>query len=169
MAKNLIILVVVAVIGFVVYGYARGLGDRAVEERGQSRTTVSDEDIIEKNGGGSEDNENEVDNNIGPEVGYVLQGQVVMGPTCAGPEVEGEECPDVGFETEISIREASTEKVISRVSTTALGEFNTILPSGKYELHAAPDNMLPSCTPLVVTVPSISIKNVLITCDSGIR
>ena len=173
MAKQFAILIIVVVVGLFAYEIARDVGDSATEERSEKQS-LQEKPSEDSFGEGADPDDPksdpEPDNfvNRNPEVGFMLDGQVLASPTCP-VEREDQPCPDEGFLTEVDVYDNETDVLIETVSTTGKGEFTTILPTGVYRLLVESESVFPDCPPLIVTVPSASINDITIMCDSGIR
>lgn len=97
-----------------------------------------------------------------------IEGQTLMGPTCAGPVRIDTPCPDLPVQATIAVLNASTEQV-AQVHSDGLGLFTVFLPPGTYTLQPEPLNVLQRAEPLSVTVIAGQMISVTITYDSGIR
>ena len=99
--------------------------------------------------------------------GSRLEGLVVIGPTCAGPQLRDSACvaPLVGVT--VRLLDASG-RVAAEAVTDATGAFVVAAPDGRYQLKV----MVPKitrCEALEVSLPRPNAAPLRITCDNGMR
>lgn len=95
-----------------------------------------------------------------------------MGPTCPvmrDPPDPG--CADRPYKTTVLVYQSAVPEniVFAKTDTDADGKFTISLPPGAYRVEAEGGNVLPRCSPWVGSVGPNEIKNITISCDTGIR
>lgn len=101
-----------------------------------------------------------------------VTGEVVLGPTCPvehNPPLPG--CEPKPYPTTVEIRPVSPSESYAALNTDSLGDFKISLPPGTYYFNAQSQSSMPypRCSPEQVSVTAGEVKNVTITCDTGIR
>ncbi len=97
-----------------------------------------------------------------------IQGVVLRGPMC--PVVRlGEECGDAPYETEVVVSRATPYKVFATMKSDRDGKFLINLPPGDYLVSASNEGISKTCDTVSVTVSPEELKNITISCDTGIR
>jgi len=96
-----------------------------------------------------------------------ISGIVLVGPQCPVVRV-GEECPDKPYEADIDVYDASGA-FVTRVRSDVYGEFFVDVPAGDYRLEPRSPGVLPSASPIDVTVLDGRTTRVVVQYDSGIR
>ncbi len=98
-----------------------------------------------------------------------INGTVLRGPMCPVVRI-GEECPDAPYETEVVISRVNTpSKVFTTMRSDKNGKFLINLPPGDYYVSALNDGISKTCDSVLVSVGSDEVKNINISCDTGIR
>lgn len=100
-----------------------------------------------------------------------IRGVVTRGPMCPVVRV-GEECPDVPYETGIIVSHIDTpSKIFATISQRSDkdGKFLINLPPGDYMVNAVNDGISKTCDSVLVSIGPDEIKNINISCDTGIR
>src|SRR3989344_4694049 len=94
---------------------------------------------------------------------------VLRGPMCPVVRV-GEECPDAPYGTKVLISRMSTSsEIFATVQSGNDGKFLINLPPGDYVANATNEGISKICSPVSVSIGSDEIKNINISCDTGIR
>ena len=100
-----------------------------------------------------------------------VHGTVLRGPICPvmqNPPQPG--CDDQPFETTIQIFYSNKKgQLFAEGLTDKNGVFSFALPPGEYTVKAVSETVFPKCTPLDISVNPNEIKDVVISCDTGIR
>ena len=97
-----------------------------------------------------------------------LSGQVTIGPSCSGPEREGQPCPSVGFAA-ITVQLLSEDgRVAGETVTDAQGRFSITAPPGRYRAQVVVPKVT-RCPSLAVELPRPGAALLVIDCDSGRR
>lgn len=97
-----------------------------------------------------------------------VEGIVLAGPACGGPEDVGSPCPDKPTRAEISLTSQSSGKVEGVALAREDGRFRTTVAPGVYVLTAQPSGAL-FCKPMNVTVAKGKFTKVTVSCDTGVR
>ncbi|KKU81315.1 MAG: hypothetical protein UY07_C0021G0020 [Parcubacteria group bacterium GW2011_GWA1_47_8] len=98
-----------------------------------------------------------------------IKGLVTLSPTCPVERMPPEpQCAPKPYQTEVKVFDVKGSKIIKSTRTGSDGSFAVTLPVGNYKIQAGTENRLPSCSPIVVTLPAETIL-VDISCDTGIR
>jgi hypothetical protein len=97
-----------------------------------------------------------------------IQGTVLIGPACPGPQRAEQPCPDEPYQARLTILDQSNQ-VVAEVQTEADGQFRLKLPPGTYTIQPEPGNPLPQASDLSVMVADGTYTTVQILYDSGIR
>ena len=98
-----------------------------------------------------------------------IRGVVLRGPMCPVVRV-GEECPDAPYGTKVLISRMSTSsEIFATVQSGNDGKFLINLPPGDYVANATNEGISKICSPVSVSIGSDEIKNINISCDTGIR
>ena len=99
-----------------------------------------------------------------------IRGTVMLGPTCpVMRDPPDPNCADRGYATKISVFRASNNNLVATTKSDAQGIFEVSLPAGAYIVSAEGGQMLPSCSPVHVTVSANNYVSATIQCDTGIR
>jgi hypothetical protein len=96
-----------------------------------------------------------------------LAGIVTVGPTCGGPQREGQQCSQPLVGVEVRLTDARNRIVASAV-TDAAGRFVLSAPAGHFKLGAG-KGKLPACPVLDVELPLRPDRSMHLVCDSGMR
>ena len=99
--------------------------------------------------------------------GSRLEGLVVVGPTCAGPQLRDSDCvaPLVGVT--VRLLDASG-RVAAEAVTDAAGAFVIAAPAGRYQLKVMVPKII-RCEVLAVVLPRPNAAPLRISCDNGMR
>lgn len=99
-----------------------------------------------------------------------ISGKTVVDGGCPVVQ-ENSPCPEVPIEAKITITKTGSDSVIKTISTDSKGKFTIALDKGEYSFRAVntTGSMLPTATPLTVSVPDGKAQTITITFDSGIR
>lgn len=109
------------------------------------------------------------DNASGDKNTGTIKGLVTLSPICPVERMPPEpKCAPKPYQTEVKVFNAKGSKIIKSTQTGSDGSFSVTLPIGNYKIQAGAENRLPSCLPVVVTLPAGTIS-VDISCDTGIR
>ncbi len=102
--------------------------------------------------------------------GSGIEGVVTLGPTCPAVEI-GKECPSRPFETNLSIREVSSDRIVATVRSGPDGRFRVDLPPGAYIVEPPEVKVIaaPRAKPLRVTVEMNRYTRVELKFESGVR
>lgn len=97
-----------------------------------------------------------------------LFGQLLLGPTCAGPEREGQTCPSAPWaDTTLQLRNEAGVLVGQAVSDSQ-GRFAIRAPAGRYRLVVVVPKVT-RCPSPEVDLPTRSAQPLVVDCDSGRR
>lgn len=96
-----------------------------------------------------------------------VTGTVLVGPSCAGPQREGQQCtlPLVGVEVWLT---DTHQRTVASAVTDAAGRFALTASAGRYTLSAG-KTKLPKCPVLEVELPLRPDTPLHVECDSGMR
>jgi major membrane immunogen (membrane-anchored lipoprotein) len=97
-----------------------------------------------------------------------LEGQVLIGPTCAGPARVGSNCEDQPFQAVITVNSPKGERIV-QIQTNKEGRFKIPLAPGEYILHPESPSVMPFAGEQTVTVEIGKFTQVVVNYDSGIR
>jgi hypothetical protein len=101
--------------------------------------------------------------------GQGVRGIVLLGPHCP-VVVEGEECPDTPYETELVVMAPDGASVVKRFASDAYGLFEVLLPVGEYAITSPSGTQLPFCSSgRTFFVVEGKITEITVVCDTGIR
>ncbi len=95
-------------------------------------------------------------------------GQLLIGPTCAGPEREGQTCPSVPY-TDITVqllRESGA--VAGQAVSDGRGRFLITAAPGRYRVQVMAPKVI-RCPSPDLELPFRAAKPLVIDCDSGRR
>jgi hypothetical protein len=99
-----------------------------------------------------------------------VQGRVVAGPTCPGPQRTSVMCPDPGIKTRV---QAFSEggRILKSVATDDHGRFRMLLTPGRYGLRARLESAVMPADPLLyrVVVRRERFAKVVIRLHTGLR
>jgi hypothetical protein len=103
-----------------------------------------------------------------PAANSAVTGQVILSPTCPGPQQPGQVCegPYVGVTVQIL---DATGTVVATTTTDAQGAFSVPVVGGNYTVHIVTGAVLPSCPDTPAMAPNFEAASVVVTCDTGIR
>jgi len=99
--------------------------------------------------------------------GSGVQGQVLIGPTCAVVQ-QGQACPDQPYQATLTVNSSSGVR-ITQVQTDAQGHFRIPLVPGQYVLHPESPNGVPFASDQSFSVVTGQYTQVTVNYDSGIR
>ncbi len=97
-----------------------------------------------------------------------IAGVVSRGPMCPVARV-GEECPDAPYETDVVVSRTIPPKVFATIRSGKDGTFLINLPPGDYSVNAVNDGISKTCESVSLSVGPDEVKNIHISCDTGIR
>ena len=101
--------------------------------------------------------------------GQGIRGTVLLGPLCP-VVVEGEECPDTPYETDLVVTTSEGARVVKRFSSDPNGSFEVLLPVGEYAISSPQGTQLPYCSSnSTFFVAAGQITQLTVYCDTGIR
>ncbi|MGH2583140.1 MAG: hypothetical protein ACRDFQ_09640 [Anaerolineales bacterium] len=101
--------------------------------------------------------------------GQGIRGTVLLGPHCP-VVVEGEDCPDTPYETDLVATTPDGTRVIKRFSSDANGIFEVFLPVGEYAIISPQGTQWPYCSSNgAFFVTAGQITELTVYCDTGIR
>ncbi len=99
-----------------------------------------------------------------------VRGIVSLGPTCpVMRDPPDPECADRPYATNVSVYRRGSTQVFATTKSDAKGAFQFSLPPGNYTLTARGGQVMPTCSPVDVTVAPSGYKTADISCDTGIR
>ena len=101
-----------------------------------------------------------------------VRGQVTLGPTCPVERIPPDpNCADKPYTTSVQVIEVGSPKSspFAVAETNEEGNFQIMLPPGDYALQPIGGNPMPFCETQNVTIEPGVIKDVNLSCDSGIR
>ena len=96
-----------------------------------------------------------------------IEGLVLLGPTCPGPQRQGQVC-ERPYEASITVLDQRGREV-TRLRTAADGNFRVSLAPGTYTLRPESPELLPRASEQQVTVEPGKLTRVEIRYDTGIR
>jgi hypothetical protein len=97
-----------------------------------------------------------------------LSGQLLIGPTCAGPEREGQACPSAPWaDTKVQLR-GEGGAVVGQTLSDGQGRFSIAAPAGRYRLVVLVPKVT-RCPSPEVDLPMRSADPLVLDCDSGRR
>jgi hypothetical protein len=102
-----------------------------------------------------------------PSARVSISGSVTAGPTCPVERI-GHPCAPTPVRAEVKAMSVGGANEASS-PTDAEGHYAFTLPPGSYTFVVVKGSMFPRCTALPVTVSSVALSDVDITCDTGIR
>jgi hypothetical protein len=97
-----------------------------------------------------------------------IEGQVLIGPTCAGPVRVESNCEDQPYQTTLTVTSPKGERIV-QIKTDEEGRFKVPLVAGVYILHPESPNTLPFAGEQRVTVEEGKFTQVIVNYNSGIR
>ncbi len=98
-----------------------------------------------------------------------IRGMVTIGPTCpVMREPPDPQCADKPYQASLRIKNQAG-KVVIEVKTNKDGTFKFDLPPGQYTIENAAGGVMPSLSPVTVTVGQNGYQEVNLQFDSGIR
>ena len=108
-----------------------------------------------------------------------VSGIVLLGPTCpviqeslpAGRQVPDLNCADKPYKTTVQVIAIGSPQSspFAVVESDYQGQYRVMLPPGEYGLQPVGGNPLPRCETKNVTIEPNVIKEVNLSCDTGIR
>lgn len=104
--------------------------------------------------------------------GSGVRGQVTLGPTCPVQRNPPDpNCADRSYQTTIQVIAIGSPKnsPFTTVQTDNDGKYQVMLPPGAYGLQPVGGNPFPRCATTNVTVEPNVIKEIDLSCDTGIR
>jgi len=102
-----------------------------------------------------------------PATGSGIEGLVLLGPTCPGPQRQGQSC-ERPYEATITVLDQQGHEV-TQVRTAVDGTFRLQLAPGTYTLRPRSPGLLPRASEQEVTVEPGRLTRVDIRYDTGIR
>jgi len=102
-----------------------------------------------------------------PDTASGIEGLVLIGPTCPGPQRQGQVC-ERPYEASITVLDRQGRE-ITRFRTAADGTFRLQLAPGTYDLRPESPGLLPRASEQEVTVKPGKLTRVDIRYDTGIR
>lgn len=99
--------------------------------------------------------------------GSRLEGLVVVGPTCAGPQLRDSDCVASLVGVTVRLLDASG-RVAAEAVTDAAGAFVVAAPAGRYQLQVMVPKII-RCVAVEVTLPRPDAVPLRISCDNGMR
>ena len=99
--------------------------------------------------------------------GSGIQGQVLLGPMCAGVP-EGQECPDQPFQATLTVTDRNGVQ-ITQFQTDNQGRFQVLLLPGEYILHPESPNGIPFAGDQSFVVETGQYTQITVHYDSGMR
>jgi hypothetical protein len=178
---NIIVLTIVAIIIIIIIGFA--LWQKFVKEEAPSVINISNFEECASAGYPVAESyprqcfyNNQtfveiIDQNILPFDSGVA-GQVLLGPTCPGPEdPSNPNCDDKPYQITIQVVVIGSPQSspFATVETDKDGNYKIMLPPGEYALNPIENSQHPICESISVTVKPNLISNANISCDTGIR
>ncbi len=97
-----------------------------------------------------------------------IEGHVLIGPACPGPERVGNPCPDKPYQATLTVLNASGQ-VVTTIQSDVDGYFKVALEPGTYTLRPESPNVMPRAAEQSVTVTAGQFTQVKVNYDSGIR
>ncbi len=101
-----------------------------------------------------------------------VAGIVLLGPTCPVQRITPDpSCADKPYKTIVQVIAVGSPKsaAFAIVESNDQGQYKAMLPPGEYALQPIGGNPLPRCETKNVTVEPGVIKEVNLSCDTGIR
>jgi len=101
--------------------------------------------------------------------GQGIRGTVLLGPHCP-VVVEGKECPDTPYETDLVLTTSDGAREVTRFSSDASGFFQVLLPVREYAIRSPQGTQLPYCSSNgTFNVLEGQMTEIVVHCDTGIR
>ena len=97
-----------------------------------------------------------------------IEGQTLIGPTCAGPVRVDSNCDDEPYQATLTVLSPKGERIV-QVQTDEDGRFKIPLQPGEYILHPESPDVLPVAAEQTVVVKEGKFTQVIVNYDSGIR
>ena len=97
-----------------------------------------------------------------------IEGQVLIGPTCAGPVRVDSNCEDQPYQATLTVSSPTGERIV-QVQTDEDGRFKIPLQPGEYILHPESPDVLPVAGEQTIVVEEGKFTQVIVNYDSGIR
>lgn len=97
-----------------------------------------------------------------------IEGHVLIGPACPGPERVDNPCPDKPYQATLTILNSNRE-IATTVQSDTNGYFKLSLEPGTYILRPESPGVMPSAPEQTVTVVAGQFTQVNVSYDSGIR
>ena len=112
-----------------------------------------------------------IDSNPAPvvETGKII-GKVLLGPTCPVERIPPDpNCAPKPYQTTVKVIDYSSSALVKETESDAGGNFQTVLPPGKYDVYAGGGSVYPRCSPQTVEVNTGKVAEITLYCDTGIR
>lgn len=98
-----------------------------------------------------------------------VEGLVLIGPTCPGPQTDDPECADKPYPLLFTVTDSKNETILAEVQTGVDGMFRIALPPGEYNLNPILTGRFPVGYPTLVKVEAEKFTKVTIMLESGLR
>jgi hypothetical protein len=98
-----------------------------------------------------------------------IEGIVLLGPACPGPERPDRPCPEVPYNGSLVIKRVSDQQNVAQTDTGENGRFRVSLPPGKYFIVNAPGPAYPRIHSPEIIVRRNRFSTVNIHADTGMR
>ncbi len=97
-----------------------------------------------------------------------VSGTVTRGPMCPVMR-EDMPCPDAPYATEVYIYRAGFNTIFASIQSKEDGIFQFNIPPGDYMINAKNDGISKICKSVAVSIGPDEMKQINISCDTGIR
>jgi hypothetical protein len=94
---------------------------------------------------------------------------ILIGPTCPGPQIEDRPCPDKPYQATLALVTAGTRALVRQFQTDAQGHFALAVPAGNYILVPQLTAKFPRAGEQAVTVVRGQVTHIIMHYDSGMR